>query len=368
MSERIISSVALKAKERVRQLTEETWGRLRGEVLPPIEVEIQPTANCHRTCAFCSHIIRNRRGGELTSEDVFSLLAELERMQVKSIAFSGGGEPLYWKAGRLVEAIRTASAFARVILTSSGDQLWNDTRDELDDDALSILGHCSALQLNIPAVDDAGFQRQVHGPSSWKRTSSIISSLVELKSSRPDLRCKIYAVVVVSAFNVNQIAGIDEALMTRGFDGIYYKQLKNFEDRPLAKVRISEDTIFNTLDIIPAATRSADLDKFIKLIATNYETMTHCWVNRIGFDAIVDPDGDIYLCTPTVGKNEFCIGNLDNGGFANCWHGATRELVLRRLSDYSLHGVCPRECRNHGDNQLIDHGIRQQKIKVSGLK
>src|SRR4051812_12692876 len=88
------------------------------------------------------------------------------------------------------------------------------------------------MYFNIPAVDELNFARQVRGPSGWSHTSAMLRALIALcDSDRDRFRCQLRAVVVVSAFNVDQIARIDGVLIAHGVDGIYYKQWKTFEKR-----------------------------------------------------------------------------------------------------------------------------------------
>jgi len=353
--------LAASSEERIRRSDKATWAEMDGHILAPVAVEIQPTAHCHRTCAFCSHIIRNRRGGELSYQDIDSLLLELTEMGVSDIAFSGGGEPLFWKAGRLVDVIDKAARFSTVTLTTSGDQFWNDERQTLDGDALTILRLCRNMYINVPAVEEASFALQVKGPSGWMHTRQVLTSLVEHNRVHSEPRCKLYGVVVVTSFNVSQIANIDSTLMSIGLDGIYYKQYKEFEGRNVAKIRLGDRTMAARLEEIPIAQRSSPLSEFIASLSIEYSETCECWMNRTGHNAVVDPNGDIFLCTPTVGKPEHCIGNLDSGGFSACWTGELRRVALRQLSALSRGGLCPRECREHVNNRLIDQQIRQRQ-------
>jgi radical SAM protein with 4Fe4S-binding SPASM domain len=343
--------VGLTLAERTAGLTHDTWGVIGGDVIAPYCVEIQPTAHCHRTCSFCSHIIRNRRGGTISEEEVRGLLADFRAMGVHRVAFSGGGEPLYWSGGRLAEMIEIAAEFSEVSLTTSGDQLWLDDRQELHPDASVLLERCMTMYFNIPAVDELNFAKQVRGPSGWSHSSKMLRNLVVLRDSDPGrYRCQLHAVVVVSVFNVDQIATIDRVLFEHGVDAIYYKQWKNFEKRNVKRVKLEDEYIVDRLGAIPEAERSADLTAFIEGVKVEFPAHRHCWSNRLAYNAIVDPDGEIYMCTPTVGKPEFSIGNLDDGGFAAVWTSAVRDAKLRELSQMSYDGLCPRECRHHPDN------------------
>lgn len=347
--------VGLGMPERVAATTSDTWGELDGALLAPHTVEIQPTAHCHRTCSFCSHIIRNRRGGILPEAEVRQVLTELRDLGTKHIGFSGGGEPLNWAGGRVADMIELVAEFATVSLTSSGDQLWDGERRQLHPDADVVLRNCTTTYFNIPAVDERSWRKQVRGPSGWPHTSAMLRALVA-ERDRSGSRCEIHAVVVISAFNLDQIAEIDKVLIDHGADAIYYKQWKNFEKRNVKRVRLEDEHIVERLTAIPEAERSRDLTAFIAKLGQTLPNQP-CWANRLGYDAVLDPDGEVYLCGPTVGKHEMSIGNLDDGGFTALWTAALRTARMRELSDMSSAGVCPTECSRHSFNVQVDAGL-----------
>lgn len=347
---------AFSREERLAGASRDTWGAME-KVLAPLAVEVQPTALCHRTCVFCSHIVRNRRGGELTGEEVSSLLDELRSMGVKGIAFSGGGEPLFWHAARVVDAIELAAGFADVTLTTSGDQLWEDDDDRLHPDAVRVLRACRAMYLNVPAVDEDSYARQIKGSSNWKRTAKLIRAMVALKRADPNLQCEIQGAVVLSVFNADQVEAIDRELCGAGVDDIYYKQFKNFESRNVSRIRLETEQLLERLEHVPVAVRSPALSRFISGLRSTDTAHVHCWANRLAFGAIVDPNGDVYLCTPTVGKPEYCIGSLSKGGFRAVWSQGLRDHTLRRLNQMSISGACPAECRYHDENRTLNHLI-----------
>lgn len=347
------------ARTRAARMAPDFWGSTSdGTVLSPLCVEIQPTAHCHRTCSFCSHIIRNRRGGSLAEADVYGLLDQLRDMRTPRVAFSGGGEPLFWKQGDIIAALAYAGRFFDVSLTTSGDQLLDAETRQLGPGAAQVLLSCSAIYVNVPAVTEPSFAKQVRGPSGWNHTSRMLREMVALRDSDPGrFGCSIVGVVVLSAFNVSQVGEIDRVLMDHGLDAIYYKQWKNFEKRNVKKVKLADEVLLEGLEAIHEEDRSPDLARFIDDLR-HPDVETHpCWVNRLGYDAVVDPDGEVYLCTPTVGKPEHSIGNLDDGPFAQIWASARRSRRLRTLDAMSASGACPSECRHHPDNAQLDRAI-----------
>jgi radical SAM protein with 4Fe4S-binding SPASM domain len=356
------SLLSLTESARARRLGSQSWGSLDGRVLAPLRVEIQPTAHCHRICVFCSHILRNKRGGELSPETILRLLEELRELGVERIAFSGGGEPLFWQAGDIKVVLEAAAQFAAVSLTTSGDQFWDDREGVIAPEAEAAMKYCRLIYLNIPAADESNFKRQISAPASWHHTRRVISELVALsRQSSPANRCEIHGVVVISALNVDQVARVDAALIELGVDRIYYKRMNNFEGRNLAKLKLEDEIILSSLARIRPEERSPDLLRFIAGLRRGHPAPVPCWTNRLALDAVVDPHGDIFLCTPTVGSAEHCIGNLDSGSFSSCWANASRAAILQSLSSRSLAGLCPAECRYHADNQRLDHLVQDRE-------
>src|SRR5690606_19750775 len=68
---------------------------LRGSVVYPISVEIDLSNVCNHNCPWCSFSgFRQENWQHFDGSRVLSLLGELADVGVKSITFTGGGEPL----------------------------------------------------------------------------------------------------------------------------------------------------------------------------------------------------------------------------------------------------------------------------------
>jgi len=326
--------------------------------LPPRQLEVQPTARCHRTCSFCSHIVRNRRGGELPGALVENLLQEVRQLGTEHVGFSGGGEPLIWEAGDLARALVQAAQFARVTLTTSGDQFWDDRTRSLSGVAREALRACQAVLLNVPEVDDGGMSRLIADGPSWVRTRQMLQALVGWRD-RERLRCLVTCVVVVNQHNLGSLVAIDRTFRELGIDQTYYKQFKAFEPGREGMMRSEAGAVLTALEGEDCARWSEGLSRFVahqrrQLTAAPAEAGRPCWVNRLGFGLIIDPLGEAFLCTPTVGDGTHGIGNVYESSLKECWEGSRREAVLEWLNARSAAGLCPVECRYHTYNRVID--------------
>jgi radical SAM protein with 4Fe4S-binding SPASM domain len=343
--------------------------------MPPRQLEIQPTARCHRTCAFCSHLLRNQRGGELSGGLVEAILEHAKDLGCERVCYSGGGEPLIWEEGNLANAIAQARNFAQVTLTTSGDQFWDDSANGLSRLAREVLPLCHALLLNIPEVSDAGILRQIADGPSWERTRRMLQDLLRWRD-REGFAMLATCVVVVNRSNVGSVAEIDRTFQELGVDRIYYKQFKLFESGRPGNLRADAPTVLAALDGNGREAWSPGLTQFVAYLGeqaneSNLRATSPCWINQLGFSVIVDPLGEVYLCTPTVGDRTHSIGNVHEASLQDCWTSDRRRQVVEELSARSGSGACPAECRYHPHNRIIDrhvHGDSHSMVEMAAAE
>ena len=351
----ILNSVSFLKMDRVQKVL--LGERTENEVFlsPPDFLEIQPTTHCIRNCIYCSHKSRNRVGAELNSEVINRLTREFAQLDMRRIAISGGGEPLEWKSGNLSNTIAELAKFSLVSLTTNGDAFWNDKEEELSESAHIILNSCDDILINVPAVTNEGFRTQVSGHTTWDRLRKTIERLVSFRGSNINHRFKIHCVVVVNKYNAEDLEIIDRTLQDLSVDKIYYKQLKDFEqDSKLNDIKVLNEKILKFYETKTISEYSKGLRRFFNSLTENTKSCSSCWVNRLGFSAIIDPQGDVYLCTPTVGIKQFSIGNIVQKSFWEIWTSQRRSEIILALDQLSTNGFCPSECRYHGHNRIMD--------------
>ena len=84
------------------------------EILPPINIRIKPTNVCLHNCWYCSYRLEGVQLGQdmvekdyIPKEKMFEIIDDCEKMGVKAITFSGGGDPFYYKY--LLETVQKLS-------------------------------------------------------------------------------------------------------------------------------------------------------------------------------------------------------------------------------------------------------------------
>ena len=68
--------------------------------LHPVTVEIMPSNHCNHMCINCTFKARHS-GDEIPSRMLMSLIDDLVELDIKGILWTGGGEPLTYKADLL---------------------------------------------------------------------------------------------------------------------------------------------------------------------------------------------------------------------------------------------------------------------------
>jgi len=73
------------------------------EILAPIHIRIKPTNRCNHNCRYCAYRVENLQLGKdmsknhvIDREKMSELIKDIIEMKVKSVTFSGGGEPLIY--------------------------------------------------------------------------------------------------------------------------------------------------------------------------------------------------------------------------------------------------------------------------------
>lgn len=330
--------------------------------MSPNRVEIQPTTRCNRHCSFCSHSERNKSGSELSQAEVEQIINDLVKLSCHNVSFSGGGEPFSWRFGQLATAIAYANQYMDVTLTTNGDGFWDENNDCPVN--LAIMKNCSSLIINTPEVDDARFREMVHGNCNWIKTRKVLTSLVAFKE-KEQCECSICCVVVVNKKNILSLSEIDRCLTELGVTRIYYKSLKHFEDNNLDEL-VADDLSIKQLRRYLAETQdniSVWLRDFLNsLDVPNTSLGNHCWANMLGLSAIVDPNGDVFLCTPYVGRKDYSLGNIHQAKFIELWNSEERYQLILRMHQSYADEQCPQECRFKTYNALIDRFLCKKQI------
>jgi len=186
-------------------------GIARGETVPPVTVEIDPTNACNHDCIWCiSGGFRARNAATLSRELLLRLLIELAEYGVRSVTFTGGGEPLLHAA--LPQAMRVASeAGLEVGLVTNGELLSGEK-------LAAAAETCSFVRVSLDA-GNAETYAQMHRPKAADAYERVLRNIGDLISARGRRATPtVGAAYLAHPANVGEIRAAARALADIGAD------------------------------------------------------------------------------------------------------------------------------------------------------
>jgi len=269
-----------------------------GKDVHPITCEIDPSNACNLNCSFCMYAKGLKINKDILPWDIYrNLITELKTLGVKSITFTGGGEPLM--NPRFNDMVLEANLLGFEIgLITNGTLL----------DRVENLDHFKFIRISLDAYDEKSYDK-IKGKYLFNTVIRNIEDAVD--SEKTDIGIS----YVVCKENVNGIGKIQEILSGIGIKYIQFKPAWiNGEKFELPEGISGDKTIITD--------RYIAKDNLPCLIA--------------GLIGIVGADSKVYFCCQYRGNEKFCIGSLEEDSFADLWK--KRKDIIPDISK------CP-QCR-----------------------
>lgn len=281
---------------------------------PPMTCEIDPSNNCPLSCSFCLYKDRLKENHENMSMEMFESLAiDLKMMGVKSLTFTGGGEPLANKN------------FPQMIdfALSSGFEIGLVTNGVLLDRIIKQTPRFTFIRVSLNAASP-GLYKSLHKQDYFDRVINNVKATM-LEGAFVGLS------YVVCEENAN---GIVAASKLADFLGVKYIQFKP---------AWSDDGSTFIDYVVPGNGRNITTQRFM---AKNDDP---CKVASLV--GVVGAEGKIYFCCQQRGLDQYVVGNLNKDKFSEVW--IKRDQVI---PDFKK---CPR-CRymNYVEsyNKIVNSG------------
>lgn len=324
---------------------------LGGRFYPPVQVEIDLTNLCTSACPWCAGYL-NREWSKATLfaagdtveqrwsasvAGVNALIDELAAMGVKSLTWTGGGDPTchkHWLS--FVE--RAASCGLQNGLITNGVF-----------DVSAAVPYCEWIRFSVDAATQETYGEQHGRPQHFKR---VLDNVERASFAASGTGCTVGVGMVTHKGTRREI--VDFARLWAGVpvDYIQYRPLHDTH----GQAWFSDDT--STMDLIRQA---AQVDSRVVWSEPKYAAMlrgdcgkTDCCYG-IYFETAIAADGLVYTCCHLKGNAAYAIGNLSKESFAEVWARHLLSRVFRVTQD------CPAFCRHFGANQLFEIEITPKR-------
>lgn len=263
-----------------------------GKYVNPVTCEIDLTTVCQNNCYFCVNKESNKESHSIIDFQVCrKLIYELKDLGVKSITFTGGGEPLLHPLS--IEIISLASSLGfKLGLITNGINL-----DKIE----IVLDLFEFIRVSLYGVDRFSYQQKT-GKDNFNKVINNVRNVIKKRKE-----------VVV---------------------GFSYVLLKNDNTFERAK-KLAEDVGVDYIQFKPILGEDiSDVGNDKRTFLTNrYDPDSTLPCKIAGLIGIVSADCNVYFCCMKRGQNKYCLGNLKDDSFENLWK--KRKYIEVDLSECS---------------------------------
>lgn len=307
---------------------------LRGENPFPPSVEIDPANSCNHDCGFCIYHSLHSPGRRerLPDARLFSLLEELVALAVRSVLFVGGGEPITHP--RTVDAIETLAARGVSCgLVTNGSLVHPDRAARLKRAATYVR---FSLDASTPETHAA-----LHRRDDFAVITANLRALAA--ASGP---ATVGTGYFINERNVEEIAAAARLVKSLGADYIQFKTYSGLpfppalHERVLAEIERTFALSCNGFDVHV-------MERIFENSAFQVRGYSRCHFQAM--KAIINADGNLYLCAQKRTDPEARIGNILENTLEEIWNGPRRREVVENLC---LAG-CP-YCVHDRQNKLLE--------------
>ncbi len=281
----------------------------------PICLTWELTYACNLSCVHCLSSSGRRDPKELTTQECFEVIDELQRLQVFYVNI-GGGEPML--RSDFFEILEYAAAHDVGVKFSTNGTF-------IDEAAAQRLAAMDYLDIQI-SIDgsDARVNDLIRGEGSFAAARQAMDNLAAANFGAFKIS------VVATRHNIDQLHGFKEIADSYG------AQLRVTRLRPsgravetwdeLHPTQEQQRTLYHWLLGRPDVLTG---DSFFHLSALGESLpgLNLCGAGRVV--CLIDPVGDVYAC-PFVIHDQFLAGNIrDDGGFTRVWRESDLFVSLR---------------------------------------
>jgi len=336
---------------------------LRGEIngITPINAELVPSLECPFNCPHCTYIqtgwrkrtIEQKGERMMDFSSMKILIDKLEEAGVKSLTFTGGGEPL--TNPFCVDGIEYAMQKGLDAgLFTNGALLDKDKIRRLLRTELTFI----RLSLNA-GIEEV--HNKFHGLKKESFFARVVKNLELLAEEKVASRSRttIGVGVIVNPVNVGNLGEIAQLLKSivnsqerdGGIDYVIFRPTVIYiPGRPQYPKEIFEraqeeigDKVLPVLE--GTSIRVANIEGRFEDVAKEekdyQKCLAHPWAVSVAYD------GGVYLCSETDGMEDYLLGNLLTQSFDEIWQSERRRDVIENI------GNCPPICKLHFYNKIF---------------
>lgn len=319
----------------------------KGDNIYPIYIEIGLYGGCNQRCLFCSFDFLKYKPKALSMKVIRHFINQAAAKGVKSILYSGEGEPLLHK--NVEEIIKfTKDKGIDVALSTNGVELNFEK-------AKNILPFLSWIRFSLNAGTKKGYAL-IHRAkeSDFDVVVSNIEKAVKIRD-RGAFKCAIGVQLLLITQNQNEVFRLVSTLKDCGLD---YLVIKPYSAHPSSQKKFSfslEDRKLSEIEKRVAGIK----EKAIKVIFRQ-RSMAKLKQNKpykrcLGtpFITHITASGEVYPCNNFIGNKDFVFGDISKQSFEEIWQGQRRKEIMKKIQKGWNVEKCRKACRIDEINRYL---------------
>lgn len=328
---------------------------LKGERIAPIHIDMGLTKFCNMGCIYCMGVTQMMSKGVMIQRDaLLRFIDDCGRLQVRSIAFIGDGEPT------LNPAMYDAIARAKKI----GIDIGIGTNGLLIDMNMAdcILKNSTFIRINLSSAEPESFQKIYQSKKdNFNIIVEKVKALVEMKKANKYL-CTIGIQMVLIPENFDQVLKLAHLGVELGVD---YLQIKQCSDTEYKELGIDHKDYLQIESDLRKAEELSNDSYVVKVKWNKINILNETDIYKGGFRKYdicygtpflgqVSGNGKVYPCGPFFGKERFCMGDIHKESYYDIIKGEKYWKVQQDIVDnIDVHYDCTIGCRQDYINKFL---------------
>lgn len=325
---------------------------LNGESYPPIQVELDLTNRCTSDCPWCfgykdrklKTVTIFEKGNDQVERDnssfqgVMDLIGQFKVMGVKSITWTGGGDPTCHKG--LFHFLERAHE-----LGIKNGLITNGVID-----VRQALPFCEWIRFSVDAATEETYGFMHGRKQHFKIVLQNISDLCRAKKNM-GLKTTVGVGFLTGEKSKHEVKQFAE--LWKDVGGLDYIQY-----RPLLDAYGSK-WFDDNLDVLRAIDEAKAIEPRVTFSEAKYNAYSSDGRTKkchgIFMETAIAADGKMYACCHMKGKPQYAIGDLNKESIFQVWK---RHLEKR---DFTVNKDCPSFCRHFGTNKIVEDILEPQE-------
>jgi len=319
----------------------------------PIYVEIGLTNICNHNCIFCG-LDYARGKNTLKSDVLLKNLEDMANLGIRSICYSGAGEPTLHKDFSLL--MQKTKEFGIDVAFSTNVAPFNREKAE------QTLPYTSWIRFSISGASPQTHAK-IHRPGnkiSEKDFPIIEKNLADaVKVKRENnYETTLGVQFLLLEENANEVFQMAEMCKEIGVDNL---QVKPYSQSPYSLKNLSVD--YSKFSDFEAKLKSMQTKSF-KIFYRTSRMKTES--KGKPFFVVVNEKGNIQPCVHYYDKPKIAYGNIYQNSFSQIWNSNQRKQIIAQIRNAGISG-CKNGCRLDAINKDL-YKIKTGELKIKDIK